>query len=94
MNIRYLLKFIQIDRLDIIKPKNTKALEDMENDIFGPFDKNKCGYYRKTTNIVLNCLRGLIKQVGLQLTFEKKDITNADGFRRTHCLYTILEKNV
>ncbi len=85
-----LLKFMKVDRLDIIKPENTKALEDMENDIFGPFNNKKCGYHRKTNNIVLNCFRGMIKQLGLQLTFVKKDITNTEGFRRMHYLYTIL----
>jgi hypothetical protein len=85
-----LTKFVDIDRLDIIKSQNLIVLENMKKTIAKAFDLKACGYYRKTESRVLNCLRGMIKTVGLKLVFSKRDITNDDGFRRTHCFYTIM----
>ena len=45
----------------------------MEKKLFKLFDKKKCGYYSKTDNIVLNCLRGMCKEMGLNLV--KKQLT-------------------
>lgn len=87
-----LIKFQDIDRDEIIKDVNKKTLQEMENEIFKYYDKNKCNYYRKTNSLVLNCLRGMIKQLGLSMTNVKKDITIIhDGlkYRKTHMMYTI-----
>jgi hypothetical protein len=62
-----LIKFKGIDREHIIKPENKQLLIDMETELFELFDKGKCGYYKKTKNIVLNCLRGMCRDLGIIL---------------------------
>lgn len=87
-----LTKFKDIDRDEIIKDVNKKTLQEMEGEIFKHYDKNKCNYYRKTNALVLNCLRAMVKQLGLSITNVKKDITIIhDGlkYRKTHMMYTI-----
>lgn len=87
-----LTKFINIDREDIIKEVNKITLDDMADELFEKFNKKKVGYYRKTDSIVLNCLRGLMKEIGYELTNIHKDITTTfDGknYRKTHLLYSI-----
>lgn len=87
-----LTKFMDIDREDIIKEVNKDSLKEMESELFPLFDKNKCNYYRKTDNLVLNCLRGIIRQVGLTPVNIKKDITttiNGQNYRKTHMIYSI-----
>ena len=68
-----LVKFIDIDREDIIKDVNKKSLVDMEKELFKQFDKKKCGYYRKTDALVLNCLRGMMKEIGYEMAKKQKD---------------------
>ena len=87
-----LTDFKDIDREDIIKDVNKTSLEDMEKELFAHFDKKKCGYYRKTDSIVLNCLRGMIKEINYSMTKKQKDKSEFIGdksFRRTHIFYTI-----
>ena len=87
-----LVKFVEIDREDIIKEVNKEVLVGMEKELFPLFNKNKCNYYRKTDALILNCLRGVIKQTGLTLTNTKKDITttiNGQNYRKTHMIYSI-----
>ena len=87
-----LTKFKDIDREDIIKDVNKKSLMDMEKELFAHFDKKKCGYYRKTDAIVLNCLRGIIKEAGFKLSFEQKDrheVIGDKSYKRSHSLYYI-----
>ena len=55
--------FIDIDREDIIKDENNKTLVEMEKEIFKFFDKRKTGYYRKSDTLILNCLRGFLKDL-------------------------------
>ncbi len=87
-----LTKFVDIDREDIIKEVNKKALDDMEKEIFALYDKKKCGYYRKTDALVLNCLRGMMKEAGFEFNYEQKDRheeINGKSFRKTFLLYAI-----
>ena len=87
-----LIKFIDIDREDIIKDANTKSLNEMENEIFKHYNKKKSGYYRKTDAIVLNCLRGLVKEAGYNLIKKQKGINtqiNGKSYERTHMIYSI-----
>lgn len=87
-----LQKFINIDRDDIIKDVNIATLKSMENELFNHYSKYKCGYYKKSTAFVLNCLRGMVKELGYQLTYIRKDIgqnVNGKSLRRTHTLYSI-----
>ncbi|ARF11542.1 hypothetical protein Klosneuvirus_1_399 [Klosneuvirus KNV1] len=87
-----LIKFKDIDREDIIKDVNKTSLDEMAKELFNHFDKKKCGYYRKTEAIVLNCMRGMMKEVGYEMTYEQRDINGKiDGktFRKTCMFYSI-----
>lgn len=87
-----LTKFINIDREEIIKEANINALKSMEKELFEHYNKSKCGFYKKTPAIVLNCLRGMVKELGYEFIYIRKDISQiVDGksLRRTHTLYSI-----
>ena len=45
----------------------------MESELYKYFDKEKCGYYRKTNTYVLNFIRGMIKQLGYKVFRKEKD---------------------
>ena len=90
--INDLTEFINIDRDDIIKDVNIKALKSMSKELFKHYDKYKCGYYRKSVGYVLNCLRGMLKELGFQLTYTRKELgeyVDGKSLRRTHTFYTI-----
>ena len=72
--INDLTQFKNIDRLDIIKPENKIILEGMAKEIFMHYDKIKSGYYHKSTNIVHNVVRKLVKEVGLSFSSKKKKV--------------------
>lgn len=83
-----LTKFKNIDRINIIKEENKKLLDNMSGELFKHFNKKKCGYYRKTSNIVLNCLRGMCKEIGLILCRIKTfDVNNS--YYKTAYVYSI-----
>ena len=83
-----LVKFRDIDRLDIIKQENKVLLDEMAPTLFKHFNKNKCGYYRKTKNLPLNCLRGMCKEMGF--VFKKRQFTKTIKCKVTCIsLYTI-----
>ncbi len=85
-------EFIDIDREDIIKEKNIKSLNEMQNDLFEVFNKSKSGFYRKTDNIVLNCLRGLLKELNYDFVRkckEKSEYIDGKSYRRKHVYYSI-----
>lgn len=88
-----LTKFVNIDREDIIKEENKKVLIEMEKDLFKHFNKDKCGFYRKTANgWVLNVLRGMVKEMGYELRAiqkEKNEYINGRSYKRTHQFYSI-----
>lgn len=87
-----LTKFINIDREDIIKEVNQKSLTDMEDELFPLFNKKNSGYYRKTDALVLNCLRGFMKEIGYDMVKKKKEKSetiNGKSYKRSHYLYSI-----
>ncbi|ARF12661.1 leucine-rich repeat protein, partial [Klosneuvirus KNV1] len=87
-----LCDFKDIDREDIIKDVNKTALDDMAEELFSHFNKKKSGYYRKTDAIVLNCLRGIMKEIGHELVKvqrERSEEINGKSFRRSHMIYHI-----
>ena len=87
-----LTKFVNIGRDDILKEANKQSYIEMENELFPQFNKHNCGYYRKVPTIVLNCLRGMMKEIGYGLTYSKKDIyveINRQNFRKTGYFYSI-----
>lgn len=91
-----LTKFKDIDRDDVIEDINKTTLEEMEEEVFKYFDKNGCNYYRKTNGLVVNCLRGMMRQLGLSMTSVKKDITstiNGKKYRKSHMFYSVNQVN-
>ena len=87
-----LTNFKDIDREDIIKDVNKQALDGLAKEIFKHYDKKKCGYYRKTDALVLNVLRGMMKDAGFEMTKKQKGVMtkiNDKSFERTHMFYSI-----
>ncbi len=84
-----LTDFRDIDRLDIIKKENIELLDELAPTLFKHFSKEKCGYYRKTKNISLNCLRGMCKEIGLELK-KRKFNRQVKSVFKTHMLYSIV----
>jgi hypothetical protein len=87
-----LTKFVNIDREDIIKDINKQSLIGMEKELFPLFNKKSVGYYRKTDALVLNCLRGMMKEIGFELYYEEKEkseYVNERSLRRKHLFYFI-----
>ena len=83
-----LTDFKDIDREDIIKDDNKKLLKEMEGELFPLFNKVKCGYYRKSDNSVLNCLRGMCREIGLKMTYWERNIQKNSQVK-THTYYSI-----
>jgi hypothetical protein len=91
-NIDDLTKFVNIDREDIIKNINKESLISMESELFPLFNKKNSGYYRKTNSFVLNCLRGLMKEIGYGLYKSQKGVMETiegKSYERTHMIYSI-----
>lgn len=87
-----LTKFVNIDREDIIKEENKKVLIEMEKDLFKHFNKKNCGYYSKSENRILICIRGMMKEMGYKFKPLKKDVSeivNGKSLKRTHYFYSI-----
>lgn len=92
VQITELTEFKDIDREEIIKEVNNKLLADMDKELFKYYSKFHCGYYRKSPNKSLNCLRGMCKEIGLLCSVTKKDMyvkIDEKNYRRTKYLYTI-----
>lgn len=90
--IKDLTEFVNVDREDIIKDINKQSLIGMEGELFPLFNKKDSGYYRKTGGFVLNCLRGLMKEIGYKLIKKQKGVMEQiDGksYERTHMIYSI-----
>jgi len=87
------IKFINIDREDIIKDCNKQSLIDMEKELFPIFDKKASGYNKPDSkSFVLNVLRSFMKVIGYKLTYKKKDKYEQiidKSYKRTHYLYSI-----
>ncbi|MCJ7637060.1 MAG: hypothetical protein MUO21_06175 [Nitrososphaeraceae archaeon] len=93
--IKDIAEFIDIERDEIIKDKNVKSLNSMQDELFKLFNKKKSGFYRKTDNIVLNCLRGLLKELDydfIRKCKEKSKYINGKSYRRKHVYYSIKNK--
>ncbi len=87
-----LYEFVDIYRDDIMEEVNKMSLSEMENEIFKYYNKDKCGYYRKTKNYIVNCIRSMIKEIGYQFCYIKKDkvsTINGKTYRRTYVIYSI-----
>jgi len=86
-------KFKDIDREDIIKDINVKALCEMEKELFTEhYDKKKCGFYRTTDLMALNCVRSIIKNAGYTFSSKKKEKCekiNGKSYKRSHYLYSV-----
>ena len=87
-----LTDFKHIVREDIIKEENKIVLQNMENELFPLFNKAKVGYYRKTNALVLNCLRGMMKEMGYKLVKIQRELNeeiNGKKYKRAHMIYYI-----
>lgn len=86
-------KFVDISRDDIIKDINKISLKNMKGELFPLYDKKKSGYYKQDAQgLVLNVIRGLVKQIGYKTKFVKKDMYVVHGdtnYRKTCTLYSI-----
>jgi len=83
-----LTEFKNIDRLDIVREENKVILDKMANRLFKHYDKYKCGYYRKSPNIVFNCMRNMCKDIGLNMTKKRRNKIK-EGIVKTHYFYSI-----
>jgi hypothetical protein len=91
-NIQDILEFKDITRQEILKDENLIRLNEMEPELYKHFDKDKCGYYRKTDNYVINFFRQMLKEIGYKAVMEKKDKTikiNGESYRKTFIYYHI-----
>jgi len=89
--IKSLLEFIDINSNDIIEHKD--VYKSVSEEIYSVFDKKRCNYYnRESEKIVLNCLRGMCKELGLNLKIKKVTMSNGEGYFRTEYLYSIFGK--
>lgn len=90
--ITQLTDFKDVIRQEIMTEINLQSLNDMENDIYKYFDKVKCGFYRKSDNYIINCLRGIMKQINFSIILTKKDKTvsiNGENYRKKYMIYHI-----
>ena len=91
--IEDITEFVNVDRNDILKDENKDVLKNMENDIFPPYDKKKCGYYKKNADsFTLNVLRAMVKETGHKLFFKQKEVyevINGRNYRTSVILYSI-----
>jgi hypothetical protein len=93
--IKDVLEFKNINRLEIVKVEGQQVYKDMMDEIYGVFDKTKCGYYyRKAANAPLNFLRGACKECGLKLQITKKEVSLKDkgGGHKTGYFNSIVKK--
>jgi len=90
--INDILDFKDITREEIIKQENLNKLNEMENELYKHFDKDKCGFYRKTDNYVINFFRQMLKEIGYKAITTKKDRTvkiNGVSYRKKFMIYHI-----
>ena len=90
--IQDILDFKDISRDEIIKQENLNKLNEMETELYKHFDKDKCGYYRKTDNYAINFFRQMLKEMGYKAVTAKKDRTvKIDGvsYRKKFMIYHI-----
>lgn len=72
-----LLKFKNINRLDIIKKDHIKILDEYLQSIFDTFPKIKYNYNYKSPNVILNTIRAMCKD--LDLTMHRKEKKKQKG---------------
>lgn len=88
------IKFTGIERNDIIVKENREALNKMKKELFAHYNATKCGLYRKTPAMVLNCLRGMVKEAGYKLLkVQKNKSVKIDNkkYQQYIMVYSILE---
>lgn len=93
-SIEDLKDFKDIDRELLITPYIRKIFDNMEEEIFNHFDKNKCGWYRRNIikNYILTLIRSMCQDLRLSFEYKKRDITvykKNKGYRRTQYTYYI-----
>jgi hypothetical protein len=90
--VNVITDFKDVKREEIVTQQNLDILNNMEEEIYKHFDKIKCGFYRKSDSYVLNCFRGMVKQLGHKPVHKEKDKTvNVEGvnYRKKFVYYHI-----
>lgn len=64
--------FKDIYREDILKEENKQLLISMQKRLFTHFNKRNSGYYRKGSGWPLNVLRGMCKEIDLEITYKRE----------------------
>ncbi len=85
-----LIKFVDIDRELIVESK--QCLDEMQHEIYPLFDKTACGFYRRSANVVINCFRGMVREIGYSPTYvtgERYETINGKAYRRSRAFYSI-----
>jgi hypothetical protein len=92
--IKDLLEFQNIKRTDIISV-DRGIIKNMEKKIIKHFKKGQCFYRKDVANYNLNVLRYLVKKIGLNMVYKKKNMyiaENNKAYVRSGYLYSI--KNI
>lgn len=91
------LEDFEIDRDDLAKEANNQFVKEMNKEIFGPFDKNECKYYKRHQigTYCVTLLRRMMKCIGYEMDIKKRNKSiEFEGYvyNRTQYLYTITKK--
>ena len=84
-----LVNFKKIPREELMQEVNKASLCYLQAQLFPPFDKKKCGIYKKTDGMVINALRGMCKTIGLKLCSGIKSNTTNHS-RELNTIYSIV----
>jgi len=84
-----LFDFKLFPRKNLLADKNIAVIEEMKKEIFGPFDKEKCGFYRRkaTKGYVVVLLRAMAKEMGH--IFVSKQTSNKDLNKGQYYIYSL-----
>ena len=79
----------EMNKNNIITEQNELVVTEMENEIFGPFNKKKCRYNIKNNQHIINLLKGMLNEIGYDLVKKSKDKKYNNGAREWIVTYTI-----
>jgi hypothetical protein len=71
--INRLTDFNNITKNELLYDSNRLLLINMSDRLFTLFNKKRCGFYRKTDNLVLNCIRGMCKEIDMRFIGKRYD---------------------
>lgn len=92
--INKLEEFKDVSRIEFVDSydKHVVTLNEMEDELFKYYDKNKCGFYQKTKLKVWNVVKGMCRSLKTHKVISNKvEERTEDGFRRTVPFYNIIK---